>query len=353
MTAERVNAECRNGHTHTYPGPAGRAVKCRDCRVSVWLKKGQARPVDGTTAPALTALWALEAPPGQLLDNAEVAPETCLDCGGECVWEGRRTVLYCPECDQFAVPAFVVDRYDQRAGGGDSDDQGKRLELAVPEPSPAERRQATARLEGHRETTLDTVRQTMDALDVDDLGDSQARREALRWRGAMGSYATAVRAAKTSGELAEIENEIIALLPQYRQVAENIRQERERQELAAHYLEAEEWEEEEDEQPPDPSPVVALVPANFPTTTIGLAGMVAKNLAISAQRRREQKSENGVCQYWHRFLNKSATHVTYPGDYRGTRLRADVEIRTCPEHLETAADALIKDGWQHAWYEEI
>jgi hypothetical protein len=339
MSAEIVNAECRNGHAHTYAGPDRRPVKCKTCRISVWIpKQGMAaQPADDNTAPTLTALWARESPPGSTLppDPARY-PVPCSKCGGERVWEGRRTMIYCPDCHKMTIPRFVVDRFEQRQAGGETS-----REVAVRDPSAAELRQVAAVLAGHRETMLDTIRKAVQTLDVQDLDDSPARREAVRWHGALSSYATHIRNAETTEALAEIHDEILVLLPQYQQVAANVRQERER--LERHHRAVEQEQEQraaieaayvEYEEPERPT--MAPVRPVAPLTPYPVAAAAFAQMLVTRQERREAL---GPCPFrHHNWTRPRAVCRLFPvyTEQSTTRIPGSPEIRACDKHRDTA-----------------
>lgn len=119
MAAGTIQKTCRAGHTHDYAASAaGKPRKCPRCRVSVHVPK---TPVitDAPTDAALTALWAAEGPPGEyLLADRASCPIPCPKCGGARVWEGRRTLIYCPECDLLGITSFVADRAAKREAAG-------------------------------------------------------------------------------------------------------------------------------------------------------------------------------------------------------------------------------------------
>lgn len=107
MTPQTVDAECRNGHRHVYPAPAGRSVKCRtpECRVSLWLPKGRLSTAEDD---ADSSIWADETPwEGDASPVGEVSPEPCEDCGSDQHWTAGRTALICSHCGTVSLPATV------------------------------------------------------------------------------------------------------------------------------------------------------------------------------------------------------------------------------------------------------
>lgn len=368
MTAETVEATCRNGHSHTYAGPVRRSVKCKtsECRVNLWLKVGQVRQVNAGTTD-LAALWARESLPDDLLDDAEIADESCPECAGDLLWEGRRTLLYCGKCDEYSVPGFVTDRYEQReeprsrgAGGGG--------ELAVREQSPAERRQQEAALAGHKETMADTLAKAIGALDVTGLPDSQTRQEAVRWRGSLSSYVSHVRAARTAEELTEIREEILSLSLQYQQVAEDVRQERmrvEQREQAAREYEAQraalEAQYEADSGYEDVLPGTVVVPVSssqqktpsLSPTALAVANGMAY-LSQVAEEKRERRETLGECPFRHR-RRPIAEYRMFPtySQWNNAQYPGSPELRVCAKHKNDALEWFGQKGYRWVETEEL
>jgi hypothetical protein len=190
MTTDTVDAECKNGHRDTYPGPSGRSIKCRKCRVGLYLKKGNARPPDATSG-----VWADEETHAPAATVVEDAPEhPCPECGGPQGWTPGRTALLCSECGATHLPPAVYDRTP--------DPEPDRA--AVVALTPEQEIDARIKLEHNRTKVVMTLDRAAGQLDPAALSESRDRAEAFDTAAMLTTLRGMARSAATIGDLAMI-----------------------------------------------------------------------------------------------------------------------------------------------------
>lgn len=230
MAGDTVTAECRNGHEDTYPGPPGRAVKCRACRVSVWLKK----PPAGMAVDA--SVWADETPwQPDAIPAGEAASEPCGTCGGDQVWTPGRTALRCDSCNVVTLPAAVQDA---RARAAEQAAQTVRTS-AVVALTPEQELDALIRFEARQNSTVSALRKAADRLKdpAAYLEDPQDRKNAADTASALRTLARLASEAQDGGRLDLIEEKATTLAPSIRWFVARLEAE----------SEDDEYEDEEDE----------------------------------------------------------------------------------------------------------
>lgn len=360
MTGDTVETTCRAGHTRVYPGPGGRSVKCRECRVSVHLPVQRTAPRARGGLTALEALWASERPPKSLLEGVDPCDDPCPKCGEPLEWEGRRTLTYCRPCDTIHFPPFVLDRHEQRQAPSG---KASAREVAVRGPSQAELRQAEAVLAGHRATVADGIRKALAALRSDDLPDSVIQGEAVRWHGALSSYLGHVQDAETTEALGEIREEILSLAPQFQQVAEHVRQERDRQDRARRL-----WEEQEAEErraieaeksyiayeEPNPAPLRPLPSGSTYAPTAVMVAQGMRYLAERSEAKRERRETVGECPFRHhrRPIASFRMFPTY-SQSSSAQLPGSQDLRVCAKHRGEAMQWFGQQGYSWVETEEL
>jgi len=309
MAGETLEATCRNGHRRLYRPPAGRSVKCREptCRVSLHIPVAAAPT--GTDPGSVGSAWDAEGPPGPTIPaDAVPYPVRCPECDGDRVWEGRRTLVYCPGCHGLAIPDFVADRHERRqtakqekAGGGElepiADDDDAALELAE-----------------NRGVILHALRNTLD----DDRLRIESR-ERLKW------YADEIGRAGSMARLAEL--------------AEKLRGERIRRigwftpaidpaEILDGEIvddDADDWDDDDGQEDADETPVGA--PLSLPPGS-GYAAAIRANGFYDV----DPAAPRGQCQVVNVRSGTTAAPLDVPQPCGGGAFRQFGPFRLCPGH---------------------
>lgn len=69
-----------------------------------------------TEMTEMAARWAAEPEwDGNIRLRAGRPDDTCQKCGTGLLWEPARTLVYCPACKAWALPAAVTGHYERQA----------------------------------------------------------------------------------------------------------------------------------------------------------------------------------------------------------------------------------------------
>lgn len=253
-TLPEITLQCSAGHTVRTRARGGQAVKCPECKVSVWVPAG--RPVDASAAASsgtspMAARWAEESAP----EDSELYPPSgipCPNCGSDQVWEPGRTLLLCLACEGPNLPPSIGEHY-------------RRAELAVRRTTDVDRAEqlrteVRKRMEFSqgRDKAIRAVRSWLPAVDPDTLPASSGLIGlAAELHSNLKHILREFEGAKNGAELAaalDVAKELIGVVKSYRDQLDNERSrvvEEDDDEEDDEYEDAEyeEDDEEDDEEP--------------------------------------------------------------------------------------------------------
>lgn len=372
-----VMLTCRNGHGFMTRARGGSTVRCPECGVPKRvpadrpLTERAARELADRAvvaeAPAagseLDGRWEREAPWNDRLPMLTGRAE-CPECDGPLQWEPGRTVTYCPECKQVALPAAVAEHYQRQSQHG--------AEVAIRTgPGAAEVRAARVRLNALKTRMTDRLDEWLEVFDPDDLNGGPAR-IALDYSAELGAYRAEIKGADDEYELADIMAEVNEIIEraQASGAVDAIERQRETTERQAEYAEQQaklaEYAERQHEQAEreaereaqrraaieaqqrkaieNRKPAAVSSQNGYLTAGVQASVMIA-HMAQAAERNRLERerklNEYGPCGYKHRKPTIPErrywiTTLNWQGNRSGYELPDSPAVAVCGKHFAVA-----------------
>lgn len=386
-----ITLTCGDGHPFTTRAAGGQTVRCKECQRSKHVPTDRPRTAKEAAAynstatsghqdqaPAsnpgadqarkLAARWQAETPwsaKRDLTPRPGRDQDSCPGCGDPMLWEPRRTLTFCPECQKVDLPPAVSEHYRRQAS--------QRSETAVMQRvDPMAEKAARARLRALISQTEQWANDWIDSIGDEDSYDRiQWKREAGEFAAILRGYIPEIRNSETQEELAEIKSHITseilnselgtALRTEYDQArnrAENRAMARQR---AAEIEQAEaEAEAEADRQRAimersqqevrQVATQRAITSGKGPSYADGFASVA---MAIERQRVRTALAieQRGQCAFKHPLGPHPADRLygvpdrDYQGAMTGYSMPQSPQLRACSKHFGAAEAELNRQGY--------
>jgi hypothetical protein len=368
VSAQRLPAvvlTCRNNHEVSTRARGGQAVKCPECKTSVWVPAS--RPTNENDSPAesdFAQRWKSQTQ----TDPADALTESrypCQSCGSVRYWEPGRTLLICPQCQTSELPPTVGQRYAE-------------IEVVRKDPAAV----ALERIDKHqtelkqrmkvveeRDRLIRITQTWIDFVDPDALeSGSPLQTIAIGMESNLRHIVTELRRTEDPHEIVAIKSVLSELVGFVKQHDQQIRDERKRVAEDDDEDEYEDDEYEDDEDDEEEYAEAEVVQDSNPAGLSSYQRLLLANTQTWNQNRpalyppRQPDLIPAVvatiprvtaknCQFDH-FWGKAATHKLWGADTPGGPLyQGRPIVYTCAQHYDKAVKWLEANGYPNATFE--